>query len=248
MAMLDPSLLDLFRAELETHVPVLSEGLLALEKDPAQTHRLEALMRAAHSLKGAAKIVGVEAAVQLAHAMEDCFVAAQEGQITLDSEAVDVLLRGVDALPRVVPSDANSPGEFAAEALGKLVADITAIRAGRKSASAKKRGRAKTKVDHSSARDPVIRPHGNLDAQEAEELRTRVLELLHQGAPEIQIDLAAIRDVAPAGLAVLALAGRAAAERRPPVRLQLANASPPVQMLLRMTHLDFAPSAGVEGL
>ena len=30
----DPSLLDLFRAELETHLPALSEGLLALEKDP----------------------------------------------------------------------------------------------------------------------------------------------------------------------------------------------------------------------
>ena len=39
---------------------------------------LEALMRAAHSVKGAARIVGLEEAVQVAHVMEDCFVAAQD--------------------------------------------------------------------------------------------------------------------------------------------------------------------------
>ena len=100
---LDPALLDLFRAEIDTHLPALSEGLLALEKDPNQPKRLEALMRAAHSIKGAARIVGVEAAVQVAHAMEDCFVAAQKGAIALTSDAVDVLLGGVDALQRDRP-------------------------------------------------------------------------------------------------------------------------------------------------
>ena len=36
-------------------------------------------MRAAHSLKGAARIVGLDVGVRVAHAMEDCFVAAQRG-------------------------------------------------------------------------------------------------------------------------------------------------------------------------
>ena len=36
-------------------------------------------MRAAHSLKGAARIVGLTVGVRVAHAMEDCFVAAQQG-------------------------------------------------------------------------------------------------------------------------------------------------------------------------
>jgi len=34
-------------------------------------------MRAAHSLKGAARIVDLADGVRVAHAMEDCFVAAQ---------------------------------------------------------------------------------------------------------------------------------------------------------------------------
>jgi len=50
------SMLDLFKAEAGTQKVVLNDGLLALEKGatPAQ---LEELMRAAHSLKGAARIV-----------------------------------------------------------------------------------------------------------------------------------------------------------------------------------------------
>ena len=43
------SLIDLFRTEAETQNQVLSEGLLALERDRADAKQLEALMRAAHS-------------------------------------------------------------------------------------------------------------------------------------------------------------------------------------------------------
>ena len=76
------SMLDLFKAEAETQKTVLNAGLLELEKGatPAQ---LESLMRAAHSLKGAARIVGLDAAVRVAHAMEDAFVAAQKSPVPL---------------------------------------------------------------------------------------------------------------------------------------------------------------------
>ena len=104
----DAALLDLFRAELETHLGTLNEGLLSLEKSPNDAKRLESLMRAAHSIKGAAKIVGFDAAVQVSHHLEDCFVAAQRGQINLTSDSMDVLLRGVDALNRL-----GSPAESA---------------------------------------------------------------------------------------------------------------------------------------
>ena len=57
--------------------------MLQLEKAPDDPRQLESLMRAAHSIKGAAKIVGFDAAVQVSHHLEDCFVAAQRGQITL---------------------------------------------------------------------------------------------------------------------------------------------------------------------
>jgi len=95
------SMLDLFRTEVESQVSVLTEGLLALERNPGNTEPVEALMRAAHSIKGAARIVGVDPAVRVAHVMEDCFVAAQSGTVRLGGAETDVLLQGVDLLTQV---------------------------------------------------------------------------------------------------------------------------------------------------
>ncbi|QEH31897.1 Gliding motility regulatory protein [Aquisphaera giovannonii] len=95
------SMMDLFRMEAEERLAVLSEGLVALEGGGASAATIEPLMRAAHSLKGAARIVNMDAAVRVAHAMEDCLVAAQKGAITLSPPDIDVLLRGVDFLTQI---------------------------------------------------------------------------------------------------------------------------------------------------
>lgn len=97
----DLSMTELFRMEVENQGQVLSEGLLALENDPGQTEEIAAMMRAAHSLKGAARIIGIDPAVAIAHAMEDCLVAAQDGKIILTAGMIDRLLAGVDELIRI---------------------------------------------------------------------------------------------------------------------------------------------------
>lgn len=108
--MRDASLLELFSLEAEAQTQVLSAGLLALERNPTQADQLEACMRAAHSLKGAARIVGVDAGVSVAHVMEDCLVAAQEGRLRLSAEHIDALLQGTDLLMRIA-----TPGDTAAQ-------------------------------------------------------------------------------------------------------------------------------------
>ena len=94
---IDDSLLDLFREEVRTNGQILADGLVALEQG-GNPQQLEAMMRAAHSIKGAARVVGVQPAVEASHAMEDCFVRAQKGELALTSQRVDVLLAGVDLL------------------------------------------------------------------------------------------------------------------------------------------------------
>lgn len=103
--MRDASLLELFALEAEGQTGVLSTGLLALERNPRDPAQLEACMRAAHSLKGAARIVGVDAGVRVAHVMEDCLVAAQAGELQLNAEHIDALLRGTDLLMRIAVPD-----------------------------------------------------------------------------------------------------------------------------------------------
>jgi two-component system sensor histidine kinase and response regulator WspE len=65
-------------------------------------------MRAAHSLKGAARIIGLQDGVDIAHRMEECFVGAQRSELTLTPAHIDVLLRGVDLLLRVGDAKAGA--------------------------------------------------------------------------------------------------------------------------------------------
>ncbi|NOY62015.1 MAG: hybrid sensor histidine kinase/response regulator [Gammaproteobacteria bacterium] len=97
----DFSMQELFSLEAEQQAGILSQGLLELEQDPTSAQRLEPLMRAAHSVKGAARMVDFQAAVDVAHVMEDCFVAAQDGALKLSAEYIDVLLSGVDMINRI---------------------------------------------------------------------------------------------------------------------------------------------------
>ncbi len=99
------SMMELFRVETENQTAVLTNGLLALERGAVPPAQLDSLMRAAHSLKGAARIVNLGVAIQVAHAMEDCFVAAQGGKCTLGQPVVDVLFRGVDLLNQIARHD-----------------------------------------------------------------------------------------------------------------------------------------------
>lgn len=95
------SLHDLFRMEAEAQSEVLTSALLVLERDQDAAEQLELCMRAAHSLKGAARIVGLDVGVRVAHVMEDCFVAAQERRLSLDHARIDLLLGATDLLSRI---------------------------------------------------------------------------------------------------------------------------------------------------
>lgn len=124
------SMHDLFRAETESQTQVLTDGLLALERDPRCADQLEACMRAAHSLKGAARIIDIDAAVALAHAMEDFFVGAQEGRVPLGQTSIDLLLRGVDLMLNIAaaPDLASEPsGPLRGHAIDGFVAELARV-------------------------------------------------------------------------------------------------------------------------
>ncbi len=95
------SMADLFRQEVASQTVVLTDALLALEHRPADKKQLETLMRAAHSIKGAARIMGLDPAVKVAHELENNFVAAQQGTMTITAAQTDILLEGVDFLLKI---------------------------------------------------------------------------------------------------------------------------------------------------
>ncbi|MES2316808.1 MAG: hybrid sensor histidine kinase/response regulator [Pseudomonadota bacterium] len=117
------SMMDLFRMEADGQTQTLTDGLLAMERNGGDLATVESMMRAAHSIKGAAAIVGLDVVVQLAHAMEDAFIAAQNKRLELTPARVDLLLGGVDLIVQVARL---AEGEVAAW-LGQQVERIAAL-------------------------------------------------------------------------------------------------------------------------
>jgi two-component system sensor histidine kinase and response regulator WspE len=124
----DPSMLELFRIEVETQVTALENGLVAVEGGATSGAELEPLMRAAHSIKGAARIIGLDIAVRLAHAAEDVLVAAQKSELELTPERVDVLLGGVDLFKQLSTVEPTVIATWLADNEARIAALVEALR------------------------------------------------------------------------------------------------------------------------
>jgi len=122
------SMLELFRLEAESQTAVLSSGVLAIEELERSPQTVEAMMRAAHSLKGAARIVGLDPAVRVAHALEDVFVAAGRNRLQVQPRHGDRLLAAIDFLGAISRADdaLDAAGPWAARA-EQVVGDLAAI-------------------------------------------------------------------------------------------------------------------------
>jgi two-component system sensor histidine kinase and response regulator WspE len=103
------SLLDLFSMEVKTQVAAMNDCLLALEKKPQSTEELAALMRSAHSIKGAARIVQIDSVVNLAHALEDYFTGIKNGKISISASAIDICLQILDLFSVIADACTTSP-------------------------------------------------------------------------------------------------------------------------------------------
>jgi two-component system chemotaxis sensor kinase CheA len=90
--------LTLFLEEAAEHLRTLSDGLLRLERDASDPQLIQAMFRAAHTLKGSSATIGHERMARLTHAMESVLDAIRKGALPVSPALIDTLLAGVDAL------------------------------------------------------------------------------------------------------------------------------------------------------
>ena len=249
----DAFMLEIFRAEVETHVESLTSGLLALERDPSDTSHVDEMMRGAHSIKGAARIVGIDPAVRVAHVMEDGFIAAQNGKLTLQPEHVDVLLRGVDLLNRIANAskDPSLDWEQFKDEASFSVAEISDVLSGKTApaTSTANSGRltkpavASTEPSPAPAHREIAIPFPAMfDSVAAEQARVALIEGLDSHASTIRFDLTQTNDLDAIGLAFLA-AVPAFLEKQT-VRAELIGCSDDLHTILAATGIDRMYSAG----
>lgn len=98
-------LLNSFRAELQEHLQTMTDGLLALEQQTivgdARQATHEDIFRAAHSLKGAARAIGVTMVEQLAHALEDVLDALRHAKLAPTADLYTGCYQALDAIQEV---------------------------------------------------------------------------------------------------------------------------------------------------
>ena len=86
---------ELFCADLAEQSKLLSQSAIEYEQIQGR-NALESMMRAAHSIKGASKVMRLDLLGQLAHALEDILFALQQGKLVLNAEVFSKILNIAD--------------------------------------------------------------------------------------------------------------------------------------------------------
>lgn len=102
----------------------LEEGLLELERRQGDRAHLDRTFRAAHSLKGAAAMVGLPAIAEFTHGIEAVLDRIRSGTLTVDSDITTTLLEARDHLAAMVEADAASAPIPASAELNARLADL----------------------------------------------------------------------------------------------------------------------------
>lgn len=127
-------LLSLFQSELETQLATITTAFLIFEREPKNKNLLEKIMRALHTIKGAARTVNMMLIGDLAHTMEDCIVATQEDKFCFESKHFDLFFEAVDLLSKLrdtSSSDINQWLNLERTTLQSLIASFRAIASGK---------------------------------------------------------------------------------------------------------------------
>ncbi len=98
----DPQLHQLFKSESTEHLARLDDGLLRLEKDCTDQALLEELFRESHSLKGAARMLGLSKIEIVAHGLESILNTARKGETPLTPDVIERMTNVLGDLRKLV--------------------------------------------------------------------------------------------------------------------------------------------------
>jgi len=128
---LNPAL-DTFVAECRELLEQMEQSLLALEDQPGDRELLDAVFRAAHTIKGSAGMFGFDQMVSFTHHLENLLDKLRAGELPFSSSLSALLLRSGDHIQSMIaPSVAEEPLSSELQARGTaLVAELAAMLGG----------------------------------------------------------------------------------------------------------------------
>ncbi|REG82950.1 chemotaxis protein CheA [Marinomonas pollencensis] len=120
----DEEILQDFLVEAGELLEQLSEQLVDLEQNPDDKQLLNAIFRGFHTVKGGAGFLQLTALVDCCHYAESVFDILRNGQRTIDSELMDVVLQALDAVNEMFETvrSGGEPEPAAADLINALKA------------------------------------------------------------------------------------------------------------------------------
>ena len=94
----------IFADEAAEQLATIADGALRLEQGDTDAELLAALFRSAHSLKGAAAVMGFDDVGRVAHVLEDLLDELRAGSRSATPALTDALVEGVDTLRGMLPT------------------------------------------------------------------------------------------------------------------------------------------------
>lgn len=120
-------ILNIFREESEEHTQKINQHLLRLEANPKSNNIITELFREAHSIKGAARMIGLNDIQTLAHKLEDIFAHAREGNLIINAQIIDLLCKATDCISSIVEDSIRTKGVFHSEKVDEMLVQLGSI-------------------------------------------------------------------------------------------------------------------------
>jgi two-component system chemotaxis sensor kinase CheA len=191
-------LLATFHDETKEHLAAISAGLIELEKATGTEKRpelLESVFREAHSLKGAARSVGMNGIESLSHALEGVFAGFMRQEVVLSPALFDLLHRATDTIYKLLLSgetDGNASGTISVMEL------VTSLEQTAKRLSSRPSPPEPPQAQHARRPDQSVSPSADNPAV-SDTIRisaAKLDSLLHQAEEMVTLKQAALQHAA----------------------------------------------------
>lgn len=114
-----------FLQEADEILQILDEDVVRLEREKTNPNLLQAIFRAAHTLKGSSGMLGHRRMAELAHAMESVLDKLRKGTLAVSGPVADALLHSLDIL-KLLRDELAAPGAAEVDT-GAALAELQAV-------------------------------------------------------------------------------------------------------------------------
>lgn len=120
-------IVKVFEAEIQDNISNINKLLLSLEKDNNDFYVIQELFREAHSIKGAAKMVGFNEIQSLAHSFENVMTMKKNGEIEITPEIVELLFSAIDYMEIIIGEIISTKGQYKPTELDALIQKLDSL-------------------------------------------------------------------------------------------------------------------------